>query len=569
VVSDATITLAYAGGHAVTALTNLLIGYWVVFRTEMRARKLFGLYTVAATLWALLSAGVVMVADPRLVPILWGFWSASAALSNLLILVFAAVFTGRDWRQNWFVRLLGGMYVVLIPVALTAPFHDFYWASVTVLRTPFVHVDVTPGPLNLLVIITVFVGLGAEVYYFVELYFKSRHRPSFALLVVVAGVIVGLLPFAISRSIGVLVETYDHTSFGVAVYALSFAYAAFRLDLADVTPVARDKAIDDLGDPYLAVDNQRCLADYNAAAEWLFSVETPDVGTPLADVAPTLADQIEAMDGRATNHTELTYTTEDTDRQFDLRTSPIRGPRDERRGTQILLRDITELKQREHELERQNERLDKFASVVSHDLRNPLGIADTYLDFARETGDEDDFDTVAAAHERMETMIDDLLTMARSETVVTAREPIDLETLATDAWETAQTDGATLEASLDDELQIAGDPDLLQNALENLFRNAAEHGAGDNDATGADCDTEVRVTVGKLDDSSGFYLEDNGLGIPPQDREDIFDHGYTTDDEGTGLGLFIVAELIEAHGWTITVSESDEGGARFEIHTDE
>lgn len=73
------------------------------------------------------------------------------------------------------------------------------------------------------------------------------------------------------------------------------------------------------------------------------------------------------------------------------------------------------------------------------------------------------------------------------------------------------------------------------------------------------------MTVGALSDRPGFYVSDDGPGIPEGDRESVFEAGYTTRKEGTGFGLAIVAEVVTAHGWKIQVTESDAGGARFEI----
>jgi Amt family ammonium transporter len=220
--------------------------------------------------------------------------------------------------------------------------------------------------------------------------------------------------------------------------------------------------------------------------------------------------------------------------------------------------DLTEQKEDEQKLQRQNERLEKFASVISHDLRNPIGIAEGYLDLAEETGDEEDFQTVREALTRMDTMIDELLTMAEAKTVVEETEQIDLSVLASDAWQTAQTEGATLETTTEAEESIEGNRDLLLNVFENLFRNAVDHN-----------DPPVTVRVGTLERSkTGFYIEDDGNGIPEDERDSVFDHGHTTSDDGTGFGLYIVSELVTAHGWDIEVKASKDGGARFEILTE-
>ena len=75
----------------------------------------------------------------------------------------------------------------------------------------------------------------------------------------------------------------------------------------------------------------------------------------------------------------------------------------------------------------------------------------------------------------------------------------------------------------------------------------------------------MTITVGPLDGRHGFFVEDDGPGIPSEERETVFEYGHTTAEEGTGLGLAIVEEIAEAHGWTVSLAESETGGARFEL----
>jgi len=211
------------------------------------------------------------------------------------------------------------------------------------------------------------------------------------------------------------------------------------------------------------------------------------------------------------------------------------------------------LRSQRERLRRENERLDEFASIVSHDLRNPLTVASGELELAAMECDSDHLDEVATSLERMETIIDDVLAMARHGTTVEteALEPIDLAALVEECWTTVETTAAALE--VETTATVLADADRLRRALENLFRNAVEHG-GDG----------VRITVGDLGDD-GFYVADDGPGIPPDDREQVFEPGYTSRENGTGFGLAIVAEIVEAHGWHIAAAEGDRGGARFEV----
>lgn len=221
----------------------------------------------------------------------------------------------------------------------------------------------------------------------------------------------------------------------------------------------------------------------------------------------------------------------------------------------------------EQRLERQNERLEKFASVVSHDLRNPLNVAQARLEMGQETGKEEHFEVAAESHERMAEIIESTLTLARGGSFVDETETVSLQTIASDCWTSVETDDATLSVAGDATLEA--DPDKLRHVFENLFRNAIEHGSTSGrpstDATAEHGETAVTVEVGPID--NGFYIADDGPGIEPAQREDIFDHGYSGSD-GTGFGLAIVDAVVQAHGWSIRVTESEAGGARFECRTE-
>lgn len=213
-----------------------------------------------------------------------------------------------------------------------------------------------------------------------------------------------------------------------------------------------------------------------------------------------------------------------------------------------------ELERREsrEQIERQNERLDGFASVVSHDLRNPLNIADARVELARDTGDVSHLDDAADALDRIDQIIDDMLSLARHGEDVVDAEPIPLADVTQRAWEGIdRVDEASL--SLDDDLPtVRGDESRIVQLFEKLFGNAVDHG-----------EKTVHVTVGVHDD--GFYVADDGPGVPEDEREKVFERGFSTESSGTGFGLGVVAEIVDAHEWDVTVRESRDGGARFEF----
>jgi PAS domain S-box-containing protein len=213
-------------------------------------------------------------------------------------------------------------------------------------------------------------------------------------------------------------------------------------------------------------------------------------------------------------------------------------------------KDITERKEYEQELEHQNERLDEFASVVSHDLRNPLNVATGRIALAQDEYDNEHIDAARGALDRMERLIEDMLSLARHGETISESKPVSLESVSNMAWEQVEAGDGDLSVRTD--RTILADTGRIQQMLENLFRNSVEHS-----------EESVTVRVGACD--GGFYVEDTGPGLPEAEDGALFESGYSTNDEGTGLGLAIVQRIAGAHGWEIRATNGSDGGARFEI----
>jgi PAS domain S-box-containing protein len=317
---------------------------------------------------------------------------------------------------------------------------------------------------------------------------------------------------------------------------------------------------------YAMEDGVPHVKDVNPAFEAVFGYSKSSVvGNSLDSfIIPIGEDEEEeanelnerVIDGEQINDEVYRQTTQGL-RHFRLTNAPISIDEDADEGEEpvegyAIYTDITERKQHEVELQRQNARLDEFASVVSHDLKQPLGIIYGRLSIIQEEYNSHHLDDINDALGRMETLIENVLTLARQGKIVSTPTPTSLEEVVIDAWKIAGTDSATL--VLDGPLaEIKADGQRLQELFENLFRNAIEH-AG----------PEATITVGMRDDN-GFYVEDDGPGIPPESRDRVFEHSYSTSDNGTGIGLAIGQAIVEAHGWRITATDGTEGGARFEI----
>lgn len=275
-------------------------------------------------------------------------------------------------------------------------------------------------------------------------------------------------------------------------------------------------------------------ADYREGTEMIKELLRcdRDTGTFEMDLLTATGQQIPCE-----NHLTLIY---------DVET----GDGDKVKGTAGVLRDITERKQHIAELRRYNERLEELAAFISHDLRNPITVANGRLDLIEADEDCHHLQAVHRALGRMEELVDDLLRMARSGQTVIDPKPVSLHEAASLSWSQVSETEATLEIATD--RSVIGDESRIKQLFENLFANAIVHGG-----------SNINVTLGNLED--GFFVEDTGPGIDPEARETVFDFGYTTGEDGTGFGLPIVQAVAEAHDWSVALTEGRTGGARFEF----
>lgn len=553
---------------AVAMVVMVLVGLKLWRLAEERLGLALLLWTGNAALWCFSSMVQMLVTSPGVEVVFHNLRFIWAGVSSLAVFLIIAAYTDREqWFRHPRLSALLGIPALTVGLILTNHLHGLVLAGVESATSGPLLTAVQPGPWLAVHVAFAYVVLAVAFYWLVA-YFLRQHRGG--LYRGQAGFII--VAFLVSMSPNFLFHlgytAVDYTPVGNAGGALALAVALFRYRLLDVTPVARHTVVEEMDTAMVVVDTEDKIIDANRQAASILDRPVEDlIGLSLAQGLtdfPTLHTAVAESAGERTVSIDI----DGEERQYEVETSTMRDSTDTEVGRVILCSDVTgtverrrRLETQKETLERQNERLDQFASVISHDLRNPLGIARTYTEFAEESGDAEDFEAIRESHERMDAMIDNMLTMARAEMAVENVESVDLSGLAERAWETAQTDGAGLALEIPDGVSVEGDPALLQNVFENLFRNAAEHN-----------DRQVTVTVGTMQEvessSAGFYIEDDGVGFESSPTETIFEYGQTSTDQGTGLGLSIVRDLIEAHGWEIRATDGAAGGARFEVYTD-
>ncbi|MFC6906645.1 PAS domain-containing sensor histidine kinase [Halalkalicoccus tibetensis] len=205
---------------------------------------------------------------------------------------------------------------------------------------------------------------------------------------------------------------------------------------------------------------------------------------------------------------------------------------------------------RERQIQAKNERLEEFAGVLAHDLRNPLNIASEYAKLVRETGDMEHLTPVENSIERVVTIVEGLLALARTGQGFDEFEEGTIARLAREAWSSVETEDASLRIETDRE--ITAELGWLQRLFENAFRNSVEHGG-----------PGVTVRVGAID--GGFYVEDDGPGIDPDHRERFLEGDPSEGD--VRFGFKVIRDIVDAHGWELAIEEGEAGGARLEVLT--
>lgn len=313
---------------------------------------------------------------------------------------------------------------------------------------------------------------------------------------------------------------------------------------------------------------------YGEADETLQPVAWTDETVETADDLPSFPLEESLVWGRfesgEPHHVENASSTQDREESEDEMIVPLdeygvifagsseqRGYSKTERGLAELIGASVKVSLRQidcdRELQRQNDRLSVVFDVLTHDILNHINVASGMLRLAKSSGSREDIEQVARAHDRIEKLIEDMKSFIEIDAEIEDLEQVRLSRISRGCWAVCCPTSESASLQVIEDAEIVANESKIKQLFENIYWNACEHAGPD-----------VTVRVGLLDD--GFYIADDGPGIPVDDRADVWEPGYTTRDEDrSGLGLAIVKQVVESHGWTVTITESALGGTRFEI----
>ncbi|GAA0525361.1 PAS domain S-box-containing protein [Halorubrum aquaticum] len=535
-------------------VASLWAGYAILAVPEERRSRTVTAFVVlclSAAVWAATYAIQIASTGLEAKLFVYRLLHVGAAATPSAWLAFALAYTGRGDRLTPpVVAALATIPVVLVALLVANPYSLALVDVELVTTGSLTRLETTLGPAYQFHLAFSYVAVvaGASLIVGHALRSGGQVKRQAALLICGALIPLALNVFEVLSLPPFGTGPVNLTPVSLSVSTACFGVAVFRYRLFDLTPIASRVVLSEMDDGVVVIDADGTVVDVNPAAEAVVGDRETAIGAAVSTRLPEY-DRLETAEDDVVL---ATREGPDGDRFLRLSRSPLRRG-GETYGWVVLIGDVTTIETQRRTLEERNERLDAFAGIVSHDLRNPLSVISGYAEIASETGEEEHFETIQDTVDRMTEFLEDLLQLSRQGETVTEFEPVPLRGTL-EAVETGIADG-DLTVIVDDsaaDAVVLADRARLYQVLDNLLRNARDHADG-----------PVTVTVGRLRD--GFFLADDGPGIPEADREAVFDVGFTTRESGTGFGLTIVRDVVEAHGWSIEATEGEDGGARFEI----
>ena len=512
---------------------------------------------LAVAVWSL--AYRQPVANPTLENQL--FWARIVATASLLAVVayllFVIQYTGRD---HWLTPIRLG-YIVSIPImvivlAWTNHYHELVWVDPHLRGTGEIEtLSTTPGPAFAVALVYANLALLVGSLLILSLAVSSERVYRGQAVSMLGATTVPWVGNVVYYLLGRPLFQVDPTPLLFSVTGVIIAVSLYRYHMFDLVPVAPDAMIESLRDAVVVLDRQDRVSHLNPAARELFGVETEFVGDHAASLLATW-EEFEAVDPETIHREELWMTADGEPVFLSVQLSPLYDFRDRLSGRILVLRDATERRRRERELE-------QFTAAISHDLRSPLRTTEQYLGLLEENSgdvlDEDGQELLTVAREnsqRMQAMLTDLLRYSQIGSDGEFR-PVDCERVVSEVLDAHRFEIEDRDATVvvEDLPTVSGVEHLLRRLFQNLLGNALTYSEGE---------PEICVSATRQDGAWRFEVRDEGVGIAPPEQEGVFElftRGADVDpDSGTGMGLAICKKIVEHHGGAIELDSTPGEG---------
>ncbi|UCE91129.1 MAG: PAS domain S-box protein [Methanobacteriota archaeon] len=267
-----------------------------------------------------------------------------------------------------------------------------------------------------------------------------------------------------------------------------------------------------------------------------------------------VANQMSTRRNGVRGHYDVNIIRKDGSRMnVSIGASPLFSESGEFLGSLAVLVDLTNRKQIEDALRIANEKLRLLGAITRHDVVNQLVVLSGYLGMASTSSDGDKARAFIEKARQASSMIQDQLEFAQDFQQIGSRTPewINASVTLDSALASVGIEAVSIESDIGG-VELWADT-MLEKVFVNLIDNSLRHGGGI---------TRIGISYERRGDELVVKVEDDGVGVPAEDKERIFERGY---GKNTGLGLFLIREVLAITGFSIEETGEEGKGARFEI----
>ena len=502
-------------------------------------------------------------------------------------LAFAVQYTGRQkWLTYRRLILLAVIPVVTLLLTWTNEFHGLVWAQYNLRPEGSMMLwERTYGAWFWVHAAYSYTLLLAGASLLIRAAFSSYHLYRRQAIVILIAVLVPTVGNAVYVFQVGSVTLIDFTPLAFAVSGFVIALGILRYKLMDIVPVARDVVIEGMNDGLMVLDAYGRVVDMNPAAQLIIGqVPSEVMGRPLAELLPNWPELAELRQTKDVVRLEIVLSRDGRDLHCDVRISPLYDRRGSVTGETVVLRDITDRKDMERQLEKvyQRERdlrqdLEteiknrlEFTRALVHELRTPITpimVCSEVL--TTELREEPGLSLSKSIHRgviHLDERIGELLDVARGEVGMLQLVPEqgDISKLLSEIVEDMETMASSQEKTLVSDLQSSLPPvwfdsarvrQVVMNLLDNAFKFTPEGG---------------KITLSANEEPAALLVEvrDTGRGLSDEDKQKLFKPyqrlgGFRTHASGLGLGLALSKMLVELHGGEMRVESQEGKGSTF------
>jgi signal transduction histidine kinase len=539
--------------HVVAFGTGSLAAFgslaWTFLHRDRRAALEFVSFLAVVGAWNLVTLASVLapVGITR-----WLYFAGQffQVLTPVTWCYFALVYTGyRSAVADWPVAALLALGVTGMATLESVPaLADLTYGSPVVVEQPFAFVYWTDTAVSTgikgIALVLATLGSGLILYRLVAASYTRTWQVAIIFVTTAGAILLELFEGAVPGA----VSGIDYPALAVAAVGVAYVLSLYRYDLFGYTPVDTSEVIEASTAPVLVVNPEGRIIDYNSAARATFDDVSQNV--PLSAAVPASIRDCDPVATASEGEAEVVLSRNGDEQAYRLYVAPLAafGDRD---GLAITLRDVTDQRRRQAELDLLNQILSR---ALRHNIRNEIDVVRANAtDLATRLDDD--------RAERAEAIVSaaDALTAISSKTrvlkeVVQARHdprPVDLSALITDTVDSYRERYPDVSFTVDvpPECVVEVQPDV-EHALRNLVENAAQHNPA--------ADPTVEVSLGR-DDGVALTVTDDGPGIPPEELAVLERREETMLEHGSGIGLWIVNVAIGNTDGTISYSTGSDG----------